>query len=544
MKTISLFLILTALNSLNLSAQQWQWAKDLGSGMGVDIKTDQSGNIYLLAGTGSVYANTTLTCGQGNVIAKHDSLGNLIWARGFNFDIGQFNLDRQGNIYVSGSFQLWFPNSPNYFCGGNNPNITVSSQGGADMYLCKYTNNGDLLWVSTWAGFSNSDDKPTAAKTDENGNTIIAGQSFFKAHLYAEADLDHFLLKYDSQGNLLWSKSNNFHGGMVTNGLDIDNQGNFYSAGYFQDSAYFDNIAFKSNGFHTVFIAKYNSAGNIIWAKKDGTGYDHCKDLCLDKKGNFYITGTASSQSLFSGTAITQSGMFVAKYDTTGNGLWLRGAAGTRGISVGADSAANCFITGDFIGTTLTFTTNNNPITFTNQRSGEIFVVKYDKNGNAKWAAASVGNNGYTNNGLGITTNNSSCFITGIYSGTTSFGSTTLSGGSLFIAKIKDSLSGIITDTKKNLEVPAQIFKIYPNPVRNFVSLSYTSEEEIKTMEIIISNITGQIMYKENATINNKEFNTTIDLHAYNKGLYFIEARPVYSTENTGRKYLKKVIIQ
>lgn len=540
MKKAIVYLTLVLLSNFTFKAQNWAWAKDMGQGTGYDIETDAQGNIYLLAGTGSVYANYTLTCGIGNVIAKHDSLGNLIWARGFNFEIGQMSLDKMGNIYVSGSFQLWSP-TLDYFCGGNNPNISVASQGGADMYICKYSNNGDLLWVKTWAGYSTSNDVASAAKTDLDGNTIIAGYSTYQEHPYAQASTDHFILKYDTQGNLLWSKSNNYHGGMITKGLDIDSQGNFYIAGAFRDSAYFDNIAIKSNNFETVYIAKYNSNGSIIWAKKDGTGFDNCGSISLDNKGNFYITGNHSAQSVFSGTTLTHAGMFVAKYDTSGNALWIKNTKANFGRSVRCDTAGGCFVTGNFSGS-VNFGPN---YTLNTQKNLEVYVARYDKIGNLQWAVSPIGGAGSGDNVWGLCADNKNqCFISGSFLGNTIFGNTTLSGGGIFIAKLKD-ITSIITNTKKNNLVPDNELKIYPNPVRNFVSVSYTAEENMSKVILRVKNICGQLIFSESFNVNAATFTTQLNLEEYAKGLYFIELEPVSITKASVQgSLLKKVVLE
>ena len=48
-----------------------------------------------------------------------------------------------------------------------------------------------------------------------------------------------------------------------------------------------------SNGFNDIFIQKLDSAGNLKWVKQiGGTGYEYAEALTLDDQGNIYISGS------------------------------------------------------------------------------------------------------------------------------------------------------------------------------------------------------------------------------------------------------------
>ena len=50
-------------------------------------------------------------------------------------------------------------------------------------------------------------------------------------------------------------------------GIAVDQSGNVYNCGYFKHTAYFDNDSVVSAGNKDIYVAKYNSTGNLIWLK-------------------------------------------------------------------------------------------------------------------------------------------------------------------------------------------------------------------------------------------------------------------------------------
>src|SRR5436190_12568754 len=80
------------------------------------------------------------------------------------------------------------------------------------------------------------------------------------------------------------------------NAVTTDRSGNVYVAGYFAgDSIIFGLQTLYNNtpGFNDMFIAKYDSMGNVQWARTAG-GNDDDKAFAIgtDSSGNVYVTGS------------------------------------------------------------------------------------------------------------------------------------------------------------------------------------------------------------------------------------------------------------
>ncbi|MFA7028830.1 MAG: SBBP repeat-containing protein, partial [Candidatus Cloacimonadaceae bacterium] len=198
---------------------------------------------------------------------------------------------------------------------------------------------------------------------DSSGNSYITGYfpgnaSFGTTELTSSGGIDIFVAKLDSDGNWLWAQK---AGGTSDDGgysIAIDSSGNSYVTGYFHSTASFGNITLTSSGSYDIFVAKLDSNGNWLWAKKaGGTSDDYGYSITIDFSGNSYVTGYFYSTASFGTTTLTSSGdcdIFVAKMDSSGNWLWAKKAGGTysdEGWGIAIDSSGNSYVTGYFEGT-------------------------------------------------------------------------------------------------------------------------------------------------------------------------------------------------
>jgi len=79
----------------------------------------------------------------------------------------------------------------------------------------------------------------------------------------------------------------------------VDGDGNSYSCGYFQGTVDFNpglgTANLTSAGNNDIFLAKYDSLGNYLWAiALGGSSNDRAYELKLDTSNNIYITGLST----------------------------------------------------------------------------------------------------------------------------------------------------------------------------------------------------------------------------------------------------------
>ncbi|MDA0206337.1 MAG: SBBP repeat-containing protein [Acidobacteria bacterium] len=172
---------------------------------------------------------------------------------------------------------------------------------------------------------------------------------------------DIFFTRTDSAGNFAGALRIGGVGADYAHGLTTDAIGNIYITGIFEGTVDFDlgaSIAPRTSaGGSDVFVAKYESIGRLIWARRfGGPGSDAGRDLLIDDDGNVYITGSFEGLVDFdpgSGTSVRLSNgsadIFVSKLDSAGNFIQAR-TFGTEGFDIAygiaVDSDANEYTTG------------------------------------------------------------------------------------------------------------------------------------------------------------------------------------------------------
>ncbi len=181
--------------------------------------------------------------------------------------------------------------------------------------------------------------------------------------------------------------------------VTADGSGNIYVAGYFSsDSIIFDSYTLHNNGieFEDIFIAKYNSTGNLLWAKSAGGSMDDKPfSVTTDDIGNVYLTGYFYSPNIvFGNDTLKNAGnvgdIFIVKYDTNGNILWSKREGGPGleiPYAIKIDYNNNIIVTGRFSSLSVSFGEFN----LLQKGSMDIFLVKYDSDGKVLWARGAGG---------------------------------------------------------------------------------------------------------------------------------------------------------
>ena len=178
-----------------------------------------------------------------------------------------------------------------------------------------------------------------------------------------------------------------------TYSVNTDAFGNVYVAGYFESSTLgFGTTTLSNQGYHDVFVAKYDAIGNVLWAKSvGGSNLDEAHSIHVDAVGNVYVSGYFRSASLsFADTGISNVNssyydVFVLKYDAQGNEIWARSMGGSRSDyakSIYTDGSGAVYVTGYFSSSSFSF----GGATLNNQGGNDLFLLKYDAQGNELWA--------------------------------------------------------------------------------------------------------------------------------------------------------------
>lgn len=232
----------------------------------------------------------------------------------------------------------------------------------------------------------------TAVAVDANGNSYTTGVfnrivTFGSYTFDAGTGSGMFLVKYDSNGTVLWAKSAQNDDRISSTSLKVDASGNIYIAGSFYASSFtFAGVTITNSDSSTTyqdsFLIKLDSTGNALWGAKwypSTFGSDYIFDLDVDATGNIYLAGG------YYDSATSSRNIFIDKVSPNGGVIWTKsiGGAGTdEADTVSVDSSGNVYVSGTFDSNSITLGTT----TLTNISGVDMFLAKYNASGTLTWA--------------------------------------------------------------------------------------------------------------------------------------------------------------
>lgn len=205
--------------------------------------------------------------------------------------------------------------------------------------------------------------------------------------------------------------------------------GSLMMVGVFSDSLHVDSN--RINGFNGYdgFSVRVSNTGKLQdYDAYGGLIEDEVRSVAVDNKGNYYVCGTFEDQAMIGGTLIESIepftiDMFVAKFDKTGILQWTN-VFGAPDYDepppfVAVDSVGNVYLAGGF-GKTATFGTKS----VTSTGGNDIFVAKITSLGDVTWVkrAGSLMPDAATD--VAVSPNGDRVFVVGNFSGTVDFGGT------------------------------------------------------------------------------------------------------------------------
>jgi hypothetical protein len=287
-------------------------------------------------------------------VVKLDAHGNLQWTK---------TIGGPGN---EEGFSLIQTSDGGYAIAG----FTISfGAGGADVYVVKLDAKGNLQWTRTIGG--ESDDIGHSLIQTSDGGYAIAGLT---SSFGAGGD-DVYLVKLDAKGNLQWTRTIGGESDDIGHSLIQTSDGGYAIAGY--------TYSLNAEDWD-VYVVKLDANGNLQWTKtiggenNEGILLIHAPaDIIQTSDGGYAIAG--STKSFGAG----KDDVYVVKLDANGNLQWTKTIGGT-----GYDWGESLIQTSDggyaIAGYTESFGT----------RSGDVYLVKLDANGNLQWTKT-IGGTGW-----------------------------------------------------------------------------------------------------------------------------------------------------
>jgi hypothetical protein len=341
---------------------------------------------------------------RGYVTIKYAPDGSEAWSRIYEGIPGpnQSNeasavaLDASANVYVTG-YSMHSTSTDSVF---------------VDAATLKYSPAGDLLWERRFAS-PGGNVQPTAMTVDPAGFLYLAGATWING------GFDVFLLKYDLDGNLLWSKTHGQPGVRWDSAFSmaLDPAGNIILGGYTQlglltdvdvyvlsfapngsfrwewtqlgtsDVEQVNDLTVDANGntyaiaeyappghFNSILTVKLNPSGALVWSDiyfGQSTG-DYARGIELSPDGNIYSAGSAWENG-------SQNALTLIKYTPNGTRLWVRSERGgwfsALTYDLAVDPVGAAYVTG---------------LAFNSSDDFQYLTAKFEGTGNLAWTEAWV----------------------------------------------------------------------------------------------------------------------------------------------------------
>ncbi len=173
------------------------------------------------------------------------------------------------------------------------------NQGTQDAYLTKYDSAGNVQWTKLLGSAGRASGFSLAL--NPSGGVVVAGSTTADVVQGAVADgnADSFVAKYDSNGNQTWIKQLQTLAGNQANSVSVDASGNIFIGG--QVSAGVIGKGQTALGSSDAYLAKLDSKGNVVYEKQFGTsGKDQVAATATAADGSLYVASVQNGHAILS----------------------------------------------------------------------------------------------------------------------------------------------------------------------------------------------------------------------------------------------------
>jgi len=272
-------------------AEPLTYTWDFGGGATPDTSSESSPTVTL-ADAGEYEATLTVTNAYGSANYPFTLIINErdMWAHTW----GGSGTESISSLAVDGTGALWAAG------------FTTSFGGESEVLLLKFDTTGAVEWARTWGG--EGYESACSIKLTASNEACVAGRTT----TYGADYDDMLLLKYDTSGDLLWSKTWGTVAYERAVSMATETDGSMYVCGSY----------LEWGGKDDILLCKFDAEGVIQWAVTwGGDDYDYAKDVAVAAE-SVYVCGTTGSFGAGNKDAL------LLKYSRDGELQWARTLGG------------------------------------------------------------------------------------------------------------------------------------------------------------------------------------------------------------------------
>ncbi|MDR2254251.1 MAG: hypothetical protein LBD97_10445 [Bifidobacteriaceae bacterium] len=315
------------------------------TGGGAD--TDEFLAIALTADGGSIAAGATYSVdgvfppsqgGYDALLARFDSELNLVWSNtlGGSADDAFWSVAAAADDGAVAAGRT-----------SSTDGIFAPSRGGDSALLARFDGDGNLIWSTALGGTDASEFFAVGAAVD--GGIVAVGQTSSVDGDFdpSAGGYDGLVARFDTDGNLLWSKTVGGAGDDSFFAMVTTADGGVIAAGA---TASADGDLPPSQGGGDALLVRFDADGELLWANTlGGAERDVFSAVLTVADGGIVVAGqTASTDGVFPPSQGADDTL-VARFDAQGDLVWSNtlGGSGTDGfVAIGAAALGGVIVAG------------------------------------------------------------------------------------------------------------------------------------------------------------------------------------------------------
>lgn len=273
-----------------------------------------------------------------NWIVKLDGTGNIEWEQSYGFSGHDHSYDllqtNDGGYFFIGFLDITAARADGYEEKG----YSLTRHGVGEFWGTKIDAQGNIEWRRYFGG-TNNDRAHAVVQADDSG-FVMAG--FSESDDFdisnTKGSYDFWVLKINSQGDLVWEHSFGGTGIEISQDIAKTEDGNYVVTGHTFSA---DTNISKNNGESDIWMIKIDDSGNLLWETTfGGSQFDAAENVSLAGDGGFIISGNSKSSDADLTENEGENDIWVIKTDANGTLIWQKNYGGT-GLDFGFDALQN-----------------------------------------------------------------------------------------------------------------------------------------------------------------------------------------------------------
>lgn len=444
------------------------------------------------------------------------------------------------------------------------------------FYLIKHSTEGSIAWETVFGG--NGDDVAVSFCEAGDGGFIVVGSTLSTDGTVgiARGAEDWLITKFDSEGDLVWTKILGGTGEDEPGDIVAMGDGTYVIAGYTESN---DMDITENKGAKDLWLVKIAENGDVIWQKTyGGTASEQATALKVRPNTNHLVVGgaTASTDFDIDETQGSRDFWVLEVEPDDGTLLWQDTYGGSE-----SDGIQDLVLTPDGGTILLGDSRSNDGQVGMSFGQDDMWVIKIDEEGTLLWSY-NIGNPGFEHSkGITLTDDGNVAIVGATLDWTVAppnyfydvwitklteatgellwddtfggsqydFGNDIIqcSDGTLAIAGYTDSADGDVdgggffaqSEVHGNDNVwvfkvhdpimdtgiensPSTIANIYPNPFQNHFTLTIATPLAKNTF-VKVYDLTGKLLFSKKINCPQADCQATLNMEAYTAATYFVE---------------------